>query len=136
MEDCCFYHVFELCEFLRMSFPSEGTTSMFCEGDWVKWLDEIAFWSRLGHSADRSRRRGLPSRQSIVLIIKYYIRDIEITTARMDEVSHTDTIAITITSHDDDRELGICELHSRSEWDRTTMKCLCRIAIDILTRLS
>ena len=109
---------------------------MFCKCDWVKWLDEIAFWSGLRHSTDRSRRRGLPSRESIVLIIKYYIRDIEITTARVDEVPHTDTVPIAITSHDDDRELGICELHSCSEWDRTTMKCLCRIAIDILARFS
>ena len=108
---------------------------MFCQSDRIEWFYEIAFWSRLRHGTDRSRRRRLPCGEGVVLVIEHDIGDIEIATTGMDEVTHPDTIAITITAHDDDSELWISKFHPCSEWDRTTMKSLCRITIDILTRL-
>ena len=106
------------------------------ESDRIEWFYEIPFWSGFRHRTDRSRRRGLSCREGIVLVIEHDIGDIEIAAAGVDEVTHTDTIAITITTHDDDSEFWISEFYSCGEWDRTTMKRLCCIAIDILRCLS
>lgn len=106
------------------------------ESDWIERIRRIPFWSSLSHRTDRSRRRGLACGECVVLVIEHDIGDIEIAAAGVNEVTHTDTIAITITTHDDDSKFWISEFHPCGEWDRATMKRLCCITIDVLRCLS
>lgn len=109
-----------------------ATSCLLREFDGIDGSYEIAERSRLGLRTDWSCRRGLSGRQSIVFIIEHDIGDIHISTTRVDEVSHPDTIAITITSDSDDCERWIDHLDPRGKWKCTTMKRLSSISIDIL----
>jgi hypothetical protein len=135
MLDRCFDDFLELSEVLGVGPLSKAASCMFRECDRIKWLYEIPFWSCLGHRTDRSCRTRLPSRECIVLVVEHDICHIQIPTTRMDKVPHPDPISIAITTNDDDREIWISELDPSSKRNRTTMKRLSCISIDILTRL-
>jgi hypothetical protein len=134
--DCLLDRLFQVCELGIDRMGRKCTSCMLRELYWIKWESRIPTWSRLRDCTDGGCRTRLPSRECVVLIIKHYIRDIHIATARVDEVPHTDTITITISSDRYDCERWIDHLHSGSKWKRTTMKGLCCISIDILARLS
>lgn len=130
--DRCFDGFFEIGELGILSMYCMTTSCLLREFDCIDRSYEIAERSRLGLRTDWSCRRGLSGRQSIVFIIEHDIGDIHISTTRVDEVSHPDTIAITITSDSDDRERWIDHLDPRGKWKCTTMKRLSSISIDIL----
>lgn len=73
--------LFQVCELRIDRMGREATSCMFRKLDRIKWESRISTRSRLRDSTDRSRRTCLSSRQSIVLIIKDDIGDIEISTA-------------------------------------------------------
>lgn len=132
MLDRCFDGFLEISELGILSMHCMTTSCLFREFDCIDGSYEIAERSRLGLGTDWSCRRGLSGRQSIVFIIEHDIGDIHISTTRVDEVSHPDTITITITSDSDDRERWIDHLYPRGKWQCTTMKRLSSISIDIL----
>lgn len=136
MEDSIFDDFFELCKFCILGMYSVMTPCLFCKFDGIDRGSEVSERSRLGPSSDWSGRRCLASRESVVFVIEDYIGDIHIATTGVDEVTHTDTIAITITSDSYDSERGIYHLDPCGEWECATMESLCRIAIDILTCFS
>lgn len=111
------------------------TPCLLREGDRIDRSYDIAEWGGLRLRTDWSRRTCLSCSEGIVFIIEHDIRDIEIATARVDEVSHPYTIAISVTADCYDGERWIRHLHSCGEWKCATMKCLRRISIDILARL-
>ena len=81
MLDSSLDRLLEICEFRIDRMGREGTSCMLRKLYRIKWESSIPCRSRLRDSTDRSRRRSLSSRESVVLIIEYYIRDIEIPTA-------------------------------------------------------
>ncbi len=131
-----FDDLFEFLEFFGVSLTGESTSRMFCESIGIKWTDDIAFWSCLRDGTYWSRRRRLARCEGIVLIIEHDIGDIKIPATRMDKVPHTNPIAITITTNNDNGQWRICEFDSCCKWYCTTMKRLCRISVDILGCLS
>jgi hypothetical protein len=135
MLDGGFYDFFQFCELGIGRVYCMATSRLLSESDRVNRGDEIPEGSRLRLRTHWSRRACLPCGESVVLVIEHYIRDIEISATRMDEVPHTDTIAITITSDGDHSEIRICHLHSGGEWQSATMKGLSCISVDILARL-
>ncbi len=132
----CFDDFFEFSEFGIRRVYGMMTSCLFRELDRIDRCDEVSEWSRLRLRSYWSRRRSLSSCQSIVLVIENNIGDIEVSTTRMDEVPHTDTVSITITSHCDDREFWIRHFYPRRKRKSTSMKGLSGISIDILTCLS
>lgn len=133
---CCLDNFFEFLEFLRMSFFRE-LASCFCSKCYrIDRSSCIPFWSCLRHCTNRSGCRCLSSCECIVLIVEYNICHIKISTTRMDEVSHTNSIPITITSNYHNNKIRISEFDSSSKWNGTTMESLCCISIDILTWFS
>lgn len=124
--------LFQVCELRIDRMRREATPCMFRELYWIKWEGRISTRSRLRNSTYRGCRTCLTSRECVVLVIKHDISNIEISTAWVNEVSHTDTISITITSDRHDGEWWIDHLHSSSKWKCTTMKSLRCISIDIL----
>lgn len=136
MLDRCLDRFFEICELGILSMYGMATSCLLREFDGIDGSYEIAERGRLGLGTDWSCRRGLSGRQSIVFIIEDDIGDIHIATTRVDEVSHADTIAITITSDSDNRERWIDHLDPRGKWECATMERLSCIPIDILGCLS
>jgi hypothetical protein len=136
MLDRLFYRLFQISKFGIDRMRRECASCMFRELYRIKWESRIPRWRRLRDSTDRSGRTCLTSRESVIFIIKHDIRDIEISSARVDKVTHPDPISITITSDCDDRERWIDHLHTSGEWESTTMKRLSGISVNILTRLS
>jgi hypothetical protein len=132
----CFDDFFELSEFGIGRVYRMMTSCLFRELDRIDRCDEVSERSRLGLGTYWSRWARLSSGESIVLIIEHDIGDIEVSTTRMDEVPHTDTISITITSNSDNREFWIRHFYPRRKRKGTTMKGLSGISIDILTCLS
>ncbi len=134
--DRCLDRLFQVCELRIDRMRGKATSCMFRKLDRIKWESRISTRGRLRDRTYRSRRTCLSSRESIVLIIEDDIGDIEISTTWVDEVSHTDTITITVSTDSDDRERWIDHLHSCSKWECTTMKGLCSISVDILRGFS
>ena len=75
----------------------------------------ISFRSGFGFDVKRSRRRRLTGSQSIVFIICDDIGQIDISSARMKKMTESDSVAITISSIRDDRQIRIGEFDSGSK---------------------
>ena len=112
------------------------TSSGFCESDRIKRHELISFRSGFGFDVKRSRRRRLTGSQSIVFIICDDIGQIDISSARMKKMTESDSVAITISSIRDDRQIRIGEFDSGSKRKWSSMQNFASITIDILAHLT
>ena len=135
MLDRCLDDFFQFTELRISRMHSMMTSCLLREGDRIDRYYDITKWSSLRLRTDWCRRTCLTCGERVVFIIEHYIRDIEIATTRVDEVPHTYTIAISVTTDCDDGERWICHLHSGRKRERATMKGLRGISVDILARL-
>ncbi len=110
----------------------ERRTRTFRESDRIKWRNLTSLRSRLRLRTDRSRRTCLTRRESIIFIITDDIDDIDISPTRMEKMPEPNPVSISISSNRNDRQSRIRELHPRRKRNRSSMKCLRRISIDIL----
>lgn len=78
MLDSFLNRLFQISEFRIDGMGSKCAPSMLREFYRIEWKSRISCGGRLRDRTDRSRRRGLSCGECVVLIIKYYIRDIEI----------------------------------------------------------
>ena len=123
---------FELGNFLVIDFTTKLAPGSTSEIEWREWMRMISIWR--GRSLDSlgCRRGGLPGRQTVVFVVTDDIDHIYVAAACMDKVSDPNSIAISISSDDDDGQCRICERYSRSKRQGSPVERLCAVSVDIL----
>src|SRR5260221_9291883 len=114
MVNCLFDEVGRERDISSKSSSNPSRSCRYCEGNWIDWYLYKASWSRFCHPSMLGSRCCLPSRQSICLIVVNEERDIVVTTATSDKMSHAFSICISVPSNDKDFESMIGKLDGLS----------------------
>lgn len=93
----------------------EFTAGRLRHGHGIERRYRIAFRRGFRLGAQRGRRRRLSGSQSIVLVVRDDIGQIDVPSAGMEEMPQSDAIAISVSTIRDDRQIRIRHLDSRSE---------------------
>ena len=133
---CFFYNIFHFNEFDTISPDCKSTSCFLCHLYWVKWSRCISFWSCFSLCSDRSGWTCLSGSKGIVFIVHYYICDIEISFTRVNKMSYSDSVSITITSCCKNCEFRVNDLYSCCKRKGSSMKCFCCISIKVLACFS
>ena len=113
-----------------------STSSRFSHTYRIKRQYLISFRSGFGFDVKWSRRRRLSGSQSIVLIVCNDIRQINVSSARMEKMSKSDSISITISSVGDNGQIRIRHFDSGGKRQRSSVQNFTAISVDILAHFT
>src|SRR5215213_1337410 len=103
---------------------------------WVHTVLNRRFRHRLRLQSLAKRRRALPLSQTVHAVVEDDVSEVEVSTARVDEVAGANPITIAITAHGHYGHVVVRDLHARGGRKNASVQGVIAVCVDVVWRLA